>query len=323
MKIRKLSVLLILSAIIFSCNKDDDGGTDVELRDPQEVADENDAAIVAFLETHFYNYEEFANPPAGFDYKVKIDTIAGENADKTPMMEMTEKLKIKIVEHAPDPDEAAVAHKLYTLIVRKGAAVEETLTVADSALVRYDGKLLNGSRFDSRDVPTWQSLPNLVRGYYSGAVELKKGSGFTENGDGTITFNNDYGIGLVIMPSGLAYFGSARAAIPAYSPIMFQIDMLGMRLAVDHDGDGIPSSLEDLNENEYLYDDNTDLEWELKNGYTRLSASPNFMDPDDDGDGTLTKNEYDVRNNETGAFGPDGEVDDTDGDGIPDYLDND
>ena len=36
---------------------------------------------------------------------------------------------------------------------------------------------------------------------------------------------------------------------------------------------------------------------------------------DDDGDGILTKDEYDVDG--------DGEADDTDGDGVPDYLDND
>jgi hypothetical protein len=39
------------------------------------------------------------------------------------------------------------------------------------------------------------------------------------------------------------------------------------------------------------------------------------LDPDDDGDGVLTKDEYDTDGN--------GIPDDSDGDGIPDYLDND
>jgi hypothetical protein len=39
------------------------------------------------------------------------------------------------------------------------------------------------------------------------------------------------------------------------------------------------------------------------------------LDPDDDGDGVLTKDEYDTDDN--------GIPDDSDGDGIPDYLDND
>ncbi|ETN95162.1 hypothetical protein SAMN04487906_1333 [Zhouia amylolytica] len=320
MKIRKLSALLILTTIFISCNKDDDGGeTTVDLRDPQEVSEENDAEIVAFLETHFYNYEEFENPPADFDYKIVIDTIAGDNAGKTPMIDQVE---VQSLEHAPDPDEAAVTHKLYTLTARQGV-IDETLTVADSALVRYEGNLLSGDVFDSREVPTWQNLPSLVRGYYTGVVKLKRGTGFVENSDGSVTFNNDYGVGLIIMPSGLAYFGAARSGIPSYSPIIFKIDMLGMRLEVDHDQDGIPSYLEDLNNNQYLFDDNTDLAWELKNGYSVNNGVANFVDTDDDADGTLTKNEYDIKNNVTGEFEPDGIPDDTDGDGIPDYLDND
>ena len=40
---------------------------------------------------------------------------------------------------------------------------------------------------------------------------------------------------------------------------------------------------------------------------------PNYLDNDDDGDGVLTIDEYDVN--------ADGVADDSDGDGTPDYLD--
>ena len=47
---------------------------------------------------------------------------------------------------------------------------------------------------------------------------------------------------------------------------------------------------------------------------TDADTIANYLDPDDDNDGILTKDEYDADG--------DGIVDDSDGDGIPDYLDN-
>jgi hypothetical protein len=70
----------------------------------------------------------------------------------------------------------------------------------------------------------------------------------------------------------------------------------------DHDNDGVPSSEEDLNADRYLFNDDTDSD-----------SIPNYMDSDDDGDGTLTKDELD--RDENGVY------DDTDEDGTPDYLD--
>ena len=72
----------------------------------------------------------------------------------------------------------------------------------------------------------------------------------------------------------------------------------------DHDNDGVPSILEDLNGDRYLINDDTDSD-----------TLPNYRDSDDDGDGTLTKDELDTDN--------DGVYDDTDMDGVPDYLDSD
>jgi hypothetical protein len=70
----------------------------------------------------------------------------------------------------------------------------------------------------------------------------------------------------------------------------------------DDDGDGVPNSIEDLNNNGDLTDDDTDGD---------LNAD--YLDEDDDDDGILTNDELNLD--------ADGNAADTDMDGIPDYLD--
>src|SRR5690606_32052266 len=89
----------------------------------------------------------------------------------------------------------------------------------------------------------------------------------------------NYGLGVMFIPSGLAYFGSPLIGVPAYSNLIFRFELYQMEVN-DHDNDGIPSYLEDINENGNVYDDNTDGD-----------NIPNFLDNDDDGDGVLTINE--------------------------------
>ena len=80
-------MLVGLTAFLaFACNNDDDGGlAQVEVRDRTEVAVEDDQALLDYLSTHFYNYEDFESPSEDFDYQIVFDTIAGENADKEPI----------------------------------------------------------------------------------------------------------------------------------------------------------------------------------------------------------------------------------------------
>ena len=44
--------------------------------------------------------------------------------------------------------------------------------------------------------------------------EFKGASGFQVNPDNTVTFNNDYGIGAMFLPSGLGYFANGQLDIP-------------------------------------------------------------------------------------------------------------
>ena len=302
---KKLYFLILAGATLLnSCGNDDDGGIPgIEQRDPVEVLAEDLAEIEAYLDTHFYNYDEFQNPPAGFDFKVVVDTIAGDNADRIPLREQV--IERTIVRF--DNDNGGLAHPLFILVARQGGGIPAT--ISDSTFLTFQGTFLDRSQFDSANAPlsfdlaassTTGEFAN-VQGFVEGVAQLNGPTGFTENPDGTVSFE-DFGSGLVIMPSGLGFFEFPRLGVPSFSPLVFSIQLLGVNPA-DHDQDGILSIMEDLNGDNVVFNDDTDGD-----------TIPNFADIDDDGDGTLTINEFDEDN--------DGIPDDTDGDGIPDYLDN-
>jgi hypothetical protein len=265
------------------------------------------------LETHFYNYESFQNPPVGFDFKVRVDTLAGDNANKTPLSQMmqSETIEIDSDYYGLDTKEV-VSHTYYYLVVREGASGVSP-TVADSTLIKYEGSFLNGKSFDASASFLWQYLPFTIRGYQLGVNKLKAGLNVENHPDGTTTFT-DSGIGLFVFPSALGYYNSTSGVIPAYTPLMFSIELGKFIVDTDYDNDGIPSILEDLNGDGILGNDNTDADEEASSFQQALA---NHADSDDDNDGIPTLEEIII--NEDGSI----TFPDTDGDGIPDYLDKD
>ena len=127
------TTLLIPMAFLFmlSCGNDDDNVQFIPARDRGEEAPASTAIIEEYLETHFYNYEEFENPPAGFDFKIKFDTIAGDNATKTPLINQVD---FKMVQ---DREEENVMYKLYYLNVIEGEG--EVINFPDIATLTYEG----------------------------------------------------------------------------------------------------------------------------------------------------------------------------------------
>ena len=319
MSLKRICISILSIGMLAGCGNDD--GLDVEVVPPRDLAEveaENDAELREYMQTHFYNYEEFRNPPADFDYKIVLDTIAGDNAGKTPLIDQVSSVQITVTNEemglADQPDQV---HTLYYLSAREGADVSPS--VADSAYVTYRGSLLDGRDFDgSFTQPIWFDLARIqgplqgARGFSEAMPFFKAAEMITVNPDGTVS-SVDGGVGLMLMPSGLGYFNSPpSAAVPAYAPLIFSIELFSVEVS-DHDGDGIPSIQEDLNGNGYLYDDNTDEESEREIPGTPLRV--NFLDDDDDGDFTPTREEI--------IINPDGTITfpDSNGNGIPDYLD--
>ena len=297
------ALLLAVMTVTHSCKKDDD-----RVDPPPPPKDRGPEAaraqieIEEFLATHFYNYDEFQSDTQNF--QIKFDTIAGVNADKTPLLEQ---VSSKLVKDIYDP---SVEYKLYYLVVREGAGPKPHFS--DYVNITYDGRLMNLDLFDSSVVPLRLDMVDdrkndrsgVIRGLQQALIMFGGPESITTNPDGSVTAV-DYGIGSVFIPAGLGYYNypPSSGGLKPYDQLIFSFGLYGSVIA-DHDGDGIPSYMEDLNGNGWLMDDDTDGD-----------GKANYEDDDDDGDGRPTRNEIII--NEDGSI----EFPDTNGSGTPDYLD--
>ena len=285
---------IIVLISVFSCSEDM-LNTAEPPRDYAEQYEVDNDSLINYLKTHYYNYEDFQSPPADELVEFEINSIPEGNTSLVSLFDQVSTETITIT----NADDEEIEHNYYYIIAREGEG--ESPSVADSTYVTYKGSLLSGTVFDERTTPVWFDLTDLVRGFSDFTTKLKRGS-YTESTDGTVDFMN-FGAGMVFMPSGLGYYSQASGVISSYSPLIFTVNLLTYK-QTDHDNDGVPSILEDLNGDRYLINDDTDSD-----------TLPNYRDSDDDGDGTLTKDELDTDK--------DGVYDDTDMDGVPDYLDSD
>ena len=293
------ALTLFLTTLFVGCgNNDDDGPIAVPIRDRAEEALEAQTEIEEFLSTHFYNYEEFENPPADFDYKIKIDSIAGENLDKTPLIEQVQFKTVK------DRVEDDVTYKLYYLKVSEGGGTP--VLFPDILTLTYEGRLSDLSLFDGRTAPVQFDLTQIVNGLQDALIEFNNAAGITELPDGTLNVE-DPGIGAVFIPSGLGYFFEPppMSGIGLYAQLIFTFQTY-TSVEGDQDNDGVPSIIEDLNGNGIEEDDDTDEDGVF-----------NLYDNDDDNDGRLTRDEIEIDDKGHITYP------DSDGDGTPDYLDAD
>ncbi|MFB9058048.1 hypothetical protein ACFFU9_14985 [Mariniflexile ostreae] len=307
MKLRKILAPVLCVLIGFtSCKKDDDDDvvvTPPRDRGEQQIAD-NDS-IVKYLKTHYYNAADFEDKTATSITHFQIGTVVDgviPDPDKNALLFGSAALDSISVEYAN------TNYNIYYLKLSEGKG--DALTFADNVRLNYEGLTLDHVTFDSSANPTVFDLTGTVPGWSKIIPLFKTAETYTENTDGTVSYAN-HGVGVMFLPSGLAYFSQTQVNIPAYSPLIFKFDLFEMQQN-DHDNDGVPSYLEDLNGNGEFYtvdgfaDDDTDGD-----------GIPNFMDPDDDGDGVPTKRE-DFDNDGYGDGDP---TNDIGKNGIPKYLD--
>lgn len=253
-------ILLLAVATTFLACPSDDAPRVPPARPYADVYQEDLAKIEEFLDTHYVEVDA--------DFNTEFFEIP-EGGTQTPISAMPELESINRNVHD-------ISYKIYYLKLREG--VGESPTRVDSSFVSYKGNLMSdiSITFDQSINPVWFPLEDVVRGWGEIIPQFKTGTHIA-NPDGTVTFN-DYGAGVMFLPSGLGYFNTATGNIPSYSPLIFNFKLFNLQYR-DHDRDGI------LSKYEYGPDFNAEA------NDTDEDGIPDYIDVDDDGDGHLTKNE--------------------------------
>jgi FKBP-type peptidyl-prolyl cis-trans isomerase len=239
-----IPISFILLVVLASCKKDEE--TQEPIRDVTEQAAADKDALLEFLQSHTYNYEDFEVDNPAATIAIEIDTLTDANSDKTPLIDWVQERQINVYTN----DGNVIPHTLYYLVARQGVGAQPA--VVDSTYVAYEGSLLNGTVFDQRQSPIWFDLLQSIRGFREGVTAFKSGT-YTVNEDNTVNFKN-YGQGVIFIPSGMGYFSSTQAKIPAYSPLVFKISLFITKES-DHDQDGILTKNEFDNNNDGTPDD--------------------------------------------------------------------
>lgn len=305
MKLKYISVVFFaLFLIVLACSSDDDNISLVPDRDRTEQQAADRDSLLSYLGSHYYN-KSFFQP--GEDYTVEdiVITRAVNDEQGNPIVpEGNELLSTAVVTRTGTYLETE--YEYYILKINQGGS-EDSPNFSDKVRVNYEGSLItDGSVFDSTVSPEQFDLLGVgiglgtIVGWQRVMPEFNIAEDFTIGDDGFVNYNN-YGLGVMFIPSGMAYFSTQLIGIPSYSNLIFKFELYQTELN-DHEGDLVYSYLEDLNNNLDPFDDDTD-----EDGF------PNYVDGDDDGDGVLTRFEdIDGDGDPTNDIGANG---------IPKYLD--
>ncbi|MBT8244477.1 MAG: hypothetical protein HKP48_06460 [Winogradskyella sp.] len=282
MKLRNiLASVTFFTLIIFACSPDDSDFTPAEEIDrvEQQVVDE--ALLQTYLSTHYYNSDNFIQ---GENYQVNDIVIAKLEDGQTVPSGHT---LLSTVVEAFSTNFEGVEYVYYVLKINQGGG-STSPSFTDKVRVSYEGSLADdGSVFDNRiiqdfDLVGLNEFQGVIPGWQRVFPNFNSAESFSISANGEVLYDN-YGLGVMFLPSGLGYFGRALEGIPIYSNLVFKFALFQTEVN-DHDNDGVPSILEDLNNDSSTFDEDTDED-----------IISNYVDPDDDGDGILTINEVLVK----------------------------
>lgn len=258
--------LFSLLALIASCNKDD-GSSAIPPRDYAEQYVVEEAAIEEYLKTHYI-------ASVDDEFNIVIDELP-ELGDEVSIWDQTE---YPLQNKAVTLD--GVNFTLYYLRLNEG--IGESPTRGDNVRIAYRGMRLNGVEFDYDPFPqNFIGLPSTISGWRE-IIPLFKSGEYIDipNNPNPATYEN-FGAGVMFLPSAYGYYESARVNIPSYSPLVFSFKLYDVEYT-DLDSDGV------LNINE------TENGIDVRDYDTDGDGIPNYIDGDDDNDGYSTKLEITV-----------------------------
>ncbi|WP_433833210.1 FKBP-type peptidyl-prolyl cis-trans isomerase [Flavobacterium anhuiense] len=309
-KFKYYFVLLLAGIAIVSCNKsnNDDDGETVPLRDYQEQFNTDNADIEEYLKTNYITVSA--------DMDVTFTKITDPATQPSIMSYLNSPSFPKLILREI-PYVHGITYKMYYLVLREGVGASPMNT--DGVVTAYRGEYLKRvaatetvpsylttTLFEQVVYPkTSLDLYGTILGWSEIFPQFKTGT-TTYNEDGSATYN-DFGAGVLFIPSGLGYYagGSSSGSIPAYSPLIFTIKLYDFR-RMDHENNGYSSAGELIANPDGVFDYQEDLDGD---GYVRDYRSttlypnppavnpddtdkdgiPDFLDHDDDGDGYTTR----------------------------------
>lgn len=290
-KFRFYFILLITTLSLFSCSKNEVAVVQ-PLRDYTVQFNADNLVIEEYLNS---NYITVTSNPGGMDDQDVVFTKIPTGGTQPSIMSYLNKstfpklLRKNVEFHG-------ITYSMYYLVLRPG--IGESPSNVDGVLAAYAGTYLQkGTVADATELTNTAfeevkypqqilSLFNTITGWGETFPLFKTGDTPIANADGTVTYNN-FGAGVMFIPSGLAYYATGSGTIPSYVPLIFKFKLFAIQ-RLDQDADGIPSYLEDLNGDGFVRRLATAV---VNPDDTDGDGIPNFLDVDDDADGIGTRKE--------------------------------
>ncbi len=300
-KFKYYFILLLAGISLVSCSKkdDDEDVVVVPVRDYAEQYKADNDSIVKYLKT---NYIKEVTP----NFDVVIEKIPAGGTETSIWDQKVYPLETRNVYSNN------ITYNVYYLTLRKGSGQAPTNT--DKIVAAYKGNLLNGKVFDQSYGVGRKFLlfpyaistadeSTVIEGWSEMFPKFKTGVSTTAP-DGSVTYQ-DFGAGVIFLPSGLGYYEQVKNDIPSYSPLVFTIKLYDLQ-RMDNEytfnsstgarvfmGDGVPDYLEDVNGDGYLYDFRNTTKYPSPPANliddTDGDGIADFLDFDDDGDGFSTR----------------------------------
>ncbi|MNQ46450.1 FK506-binding protein [compost metagenome] len=290
-KFKYYFILLLAGISMVSCSKkDDDDPVVVPVNDYTVQYKADNDSIVKYLNTNYITVTNAPGTPQ--DQDVVISKITDPATQPSIMSYLNSASFPKLLTRDVYNDD--ITYKVYYLILREGTGIAPLNF--DRISASYTGNLLNGTVFDSSnnlaitfDLDAYIQGP-VIDGWAEIFPKFKSGTS-TVGSDGVIKYEN-FGAGMMFLPSGLGYYASAQTEIPAYSPLVFSFKLYNVSRA-DHDVDGVLDYQEDINHDGYVYDFTDTAKYPNPPASlvddTDGDGRADFVDPDDDGDGYTTR----------------------------------
>jgi hypothetical protein len=300
-------ILSITSLSLFSCSKNDTA----TMSPPRDYAVQN-TADMNDIEEYLNNYYITVSDKPGLpDDQDVVFTKIPDGGTQASIMSYKDRTTFpKLLSRAVKLHD--ITYKLYYLVLREGSGTSPSNV--DGVLASYRGDFLEqkvqvvgtsstltATLFEEVKYPQQIiSLFSTIKGWSETFPQFKTGS-YVAKEDGTISYR-DFGAGVIFIPSGLGYYSSGSASIPAYAPLIFSFKLFELQ-RLDQDADGIPSYLEDLDGDGYIYDYRNTVNYPTTPTDDIRYADdsdkdgiPNALDVDDDGDGIGTRIEVTATN---------------------------